>query len=44
MTDEEMDMFLEEKYGMLPEEPPVNDSDLGSNIIKFKPKGNKTLH
>ena len=44
MTDEEMDLFLEEKYGMMPEEPPVNDSDRGSNIIKFKPRGNKTYH
>ena len=44
MTDEEMDSFLEEKYGMMPEEPPVNDSDRGSNIIKFKPRGNKTYH
>ena len=41
MTDDEMDEFLEKKYGMIPDDEGPLDSDRG-NVIKFKPKG--TLH
>ena len=47
MTDDEMDLFLEKKYGMKPEKPinpTSNDSDLGDNILQFRPKGDKTIH
>jgi len=44
MTDEEMDLFLEKKYGMKPEEPFPSDSDKGDNILQFRPKGDKTIH
>jgi len=43
MSDEEMDSFLEQKYGAMVEDTyPSDDSDKG-NVIKFKPK-NKTYH
>ena len=44
MTDEEMDAFLEEKYGMRAVDPIINDSDAGNNVIKFRPKDDKTYH
>ena len=43
LTDDEMDRFLEEKYGKMAEDSGTGpDSNSGGNIIKFKPKG--TLH
>ena len=43
LTDDEMDDFLERKYGAI-EEPMDNmDSDAG-NIIRFKPRNPKTFH
>ena len=36
--------FLEEKYGMRAVDPIVNDSDAGNNVIKFRPKDDKTYH
>ena len=42
LTDEEMDNYLEEKYGKMTGETYEPDSD-GGNIIQFKPK-KKTLH
>ena len=43
LTEEEMDQFLAEKYGHMVREDDLSpDSDLGTNIIPFKPKG--TLH
>ena len=42
MTDDEMDEFLERKYGAMAEENISPDSD-NSNIIQFKPK-DKTVH
>ena len=44
MTDEEMDAFLEEKYGMKAVDPTINDSDASNNVIKFRPKDDKTYH
>ena len=44
MTDEEMDALLEEKYGMKAVDPTINDSDAGNNVIKFRPKDDKTYH
>ncbi len=42
LTDEEMDRFLEEKYGAMVKDDKGPDSSDNGNIIKFKPKG--TLH
>ena len=46
MSDDEMDIFLEEKYGAMAEDNYPNnhsqDSDKG-NVIKFRPR-NKTYH
>ena len=43
MTEDVMDQFLAEKYGHMVREDDLSpDSDLGTNIIPFKPKG--TLH
>ena len=42
MSDDEMDIFLEEKYGAMAEDNYPQDSDKG-NVIKFKPR-NKTYH
>ncbi len=46
LTDDEMDRFLEEKYGKMAEDDTKGtsglDSNDGNNIIKFKPKG--TVH
>ena len=43
LTEEEMDQFLAEKYGHMVREDDLSpDSDLGTNIIPFKPKC--TLH
>ena len=44
LTDDEMDRFLEEKYGKMVEDDDIKgpDSNGSGNIIKFKPKG--TLH
>ena len=43
LTDDEMDEFLEKKYGAIKEDINPTDSDSG-NIIKFKPRNNKTFH
>lgn len=45
LSDDEMDEFLEKKYGAMVEPQPETspDSDSG-NILQFKPKSNKTLH
>ena len=43
LTDDEMDDFLERKYGAMAEPDLFPDSD-GSNIIPFKTKRNKTFH
>ena len=43
LTDDEMDDFLERKYGAMAEPDPFPDSD-GNNIIPFKIKRNKTFH
>ena len=43
LTDDEMDDFLERKYGATIEPQPSPDSD-SSNILQFKPKTNKTFH
>lgn len=45
LSDDEMDEFLEKKYGAMVEPQPETspDSDSGK-IIQFKPKNNKTLH
>jgi len=43
LTDDEMDEFLEKKYGAIKEDIIPEDSDSG-NIIKFKPRRNKTFH
>ena len=43
LTDDEMDEFLEKKYGAIKEDMIPEDSD-SSNIIKFKPRRNKTFH
>jgi len=42
MSDDEMDIFLEQKYGAMVEDDIPNDSDKG-NVIKFKPR-DKTYH
>tara|TARA_B100000963_G_scaffold207487_1_gene180768 strand:- start:1486 stop:1986 length:501 start_codon:yes stop_codon:yes gene_type:complete len=43
LTDDEIDDFLERKYGAMVEPEPFPDSDSGK-IIQFKPKSNKTFH
>ena len=43
LTDDEMDDFLERKYGAMVEPEPSPDSD-SAKIIQFKPKGDKTIH
>ena len=43
LTDDEMDDFLERKYGATVEPQPSPDSD-SSNILQFKPKTDKTFH
>tara|TARA_B100000941_G_C28397176_1_gene496005 strand:- start:344 stop:844 length:501 start_codon:yes stop_codon:yes gene_type:complete len=43
LTDDEMDDFLERKYGAVPDQEPFPDSDEG-NVIQFKPKTDKTIH
>ena len=43
LTDDEMDDFLEKKYGAMVEPEHFPDSDSGK-IIQFKPKSNKTVH
>ena len=43
LTDDEMDDFLEKKYGAMVEPEHFPDSDSGK-IIQFKPKNNKTFH
>ncbi len=43
LTDDEMDDFLERKYGAVQEDTLNIDSDT-DNIIKFKPRDPKTFH